>query len=57
VVAALEMLRLDLLRLSATDLDTGDLTRDLDDARRLSDDIDARLEANEEVHRLLRPEP
>jgi serine/threonine-protein kinase len=57
VVAALEMLRLDLLRLSAADVDTGDLTRDLDDARRLSDDIDARLEANEEVHRLLRPNP
>ena len=54
VVAALEMLRLDLLRLSAADVDTGDLTRDLDDARRLSDDIDARLEANEEVRRLLR---
>ncbi len=53
VVAALEMLRLDLLRLSAADVDTGDLTRDLDDARRLSDDIDARLEANEEVRRLL----
>ncbi len=55
VVAALELLRLDLLRLSAADVDTGDLTRDLDDARRLSDDIDARLEANAEVHRLLRP--
>ncbi len=53
VVAALEMLRLDLLRLSATSVDTSDLTRDLDDARRLSDDIDARLEANEEVRRLL----
>jgi hypothetical protein len=56
VVAALEMLRLDLLRLSAADVDTGDLTRDLDDARRLSDDVDARLEANEEVRRLLRPD-
>lgn len=38
-------------------LDTGDLPRDLDDARRLSDDVDARLEANEEVRRLLRPDP
>jgi serine/threonine-protein kinase len=54
VVAVLEMLRLDLLRLTATDVDTGDLTRALDDARRLSEDIDARLEANEEVSRLLR---
>ena len=33
------------------------LTRDLDDARRLSDDIDARLAANEEVRRLLRADP
>ena len=56
VVAALEMLRLDLLRLTATSIDTGDLTRDLDEARRISDDIDARLQANDEVRRLLRPD-
>jgi hypothetical protein len=54
VVAALEMLRLDLLRLNAAAIDTGDLTRDLDEARRVSDDIDARLQANAEVERLLR---
>ena len=53
VVAALEMLRLDLLRLSTSSADTSDFTRDLDEARRLSDDIDARLEANDEVRRLL----
>jgi eukaryotic-like serine/threonine-protein kinase len=54
VVAALEMLRLDLLRLNAAAIDTGDLTRDLDEARRISDDIEARLQANDEVGRLLR---
>ena len=57
VVAALEILRLDLLRVSTTNVDTADLTRDLDDAQRLSDDIDARLAATEEVHRLLRRDP
>ena len=54
VVAALEMLRLDLLRFTLTDVDTADLTRDLDEARRLSDDIDARLHGDDEVGRLLR---
>ena len=49
VLAALEMLRLDLLRLSAASSDTGDLTRDLDAARRLSDEIDARLAAQVDV--------
>ena len=53
VVAALELLRLDLLRLSVADGDTNDLTRDLEDARRVSDEIEARLQANVEVNRLL----
>jgi hypothetical protein len=57
VVAALEMLRLDLLRLTAAGVDTADLTRDLDAARRISDEIDARLQANNEVGRLLQSDP
>jgi hypothetical protein len=56
VLAALEMLRLDLLRLTAASTDTGDLTHDLDEARRVSEDIAARLEAHAEVYRLLRPD-
>ncbi|MGH2899585.1 MAG: hypothetical protein ACRDMZ_13000, partial [Solirubrobacteraceae bacterium] len=57
VVAALDLLRLDLLRLSAADVDTSDLTRDLDEARRVSDEIDARLRASDEVRGLLRSDP
>jgi serine/threonine-protein kinase len=53
VVAALELLRLDLLRLSTADADTSDLTRDLEQAKRVSEDIEARLQANVEVNRLL----
>jgi serine/threonine-protein kinase len=56
VVAALEMLRLDLMRLNVAAIDAGDLTRDLDEARRVSDEIDARLRANAEVEHLLRPD-
>lgn len=56
VVAALEMLRLDLLRLTAASADTSDLTRDFENARRLSDEIDARLRGNDEAARLLEPE-
>jgi len=52
-VAALEVLRLDLLGVKAAAIDTDDLTRDLDDARRVSDDIDARLRASAEVERFL----
>ncbi len=53
VVAALDLLRLDLLRLSAADADTNDLTRDLEQARRVSDEIEARLQAHVEVNRIL----
>jgi hypothetical protein len=53
VVAALELLRLDLLRLSAADADMDDLTRDLEQARRVSDDIEARLQAHDEMGRIL----
>jgi eukaryotic-like serine/threonine-protein kinase len=42
-VAALESLRLDLLRLSAGGAPTGELTRDLDEAARIGERIDARL--------------
>jgi eukaryotic-like serine/threonine-protein kinase len=52
-VAALELLRLDLRRVKAAAIDPGDLTRDLDEARRVSDDIDARLRANAEVARFV----
>jgi serine/threonine-protein kinase len=52
-VAALEVLRLDLLRFKAAAIDTGDLTRDLDEARRVSDDIDARLRASVELAEFL----
>jgi serine/threonine-protein kinase len=56
VVAALELLRLDLLRLSAADADTSDLTKDLSEARRVSEEIEARLQAQVEVNRLLSPD-
>jgi serine/threonine-protein kinase len=42
-VAALESLRLDLLRLSAGGTAKGELTRDLDEAARIGERIDARL--------------
>ena len=53
VVGALDLLRLDLLRLSAADADVGELTRDLDQAMRLSEDIEARLQAHDETGRML----
>jgi serine/threonine-protein kinase len=47
-VAALESLRLDLLRLSAGSASSGELTRDLDAAARIGDRIDARLAERDE---------
>jgi len=56
VFAALDMLRLDLLRVVAASAGSGDLTTDLEEARRVSDEIEARLQAQADVHRLLRPD-
>ena len=52
------MLRLDLLRLQAASADAalGDLTTDFENARRLSDEIEARLRGNDELARLLEAE-
>lgn len=47
-VAALESLRLDLLRLSAGGTPKGELTRDLDEAARIGDRIDARMAARDD---------
>ena len=47
-VAALESLRLDLLRLNAGRTPTGELTRDLDEAARIGARIDARLAGRDE---------
>ena len=47
-VAALESLRLDLLRLNAGGAPKGELTRDLDDAVRIGERIDARLARRDE---------
>jgi len=46
-VAALESLRLDLLRLSAGGAPKGELTRDLDRAAHIGEEIDARLRGDE----------
>ena len=54
-VAALENLRLDLLRLQAGVGSADDLTRDLEEAREISDVVSAELAARAEVHGLLRP--
>ena len=47
-VAALESLRLDLLRMNAGGAPRGELTRDLDDAARIGERIDARLARHDE---------
>jgi hypothetical protein len=47
-VAALESLRLDLLRLSAGGLAKGDLTREIEDAARIGEEIDAHLADRDE---------
>ena len=47
-VAALESLRLDLLRLKAGAAPKGELTRDLDEAARIGERIDARLDTHDE---------
>jgi len=57
VVAALEALRLDLLRLHAGTGTLDDLTADLEMARRVRTEIDARVEAASEVRRLLGRSP
>jgi serine/threonine-protein kinase len=54
VVAALESLRLDLLRLHAATASPGDLTRDLEAAERIGDEIAAQLAARESVERIVR---
>ena len=56
VVAALESLRLDLLRLHAASASPDDLTRDLEAAQRIGDDIAAQLAARESVERIVRGE-
>jgi hypothetical protein len=48
-VAALESLRLDLLRLSAGGTPKGELTLDLENAERISERIDARLAAADRI--------
>jgi hypothetical protein len=48
-VAALESLRLDLLRLSAGGAPRGELTRDLADAERIGEQIDASLAERDEI--------
>ncbi len=53
VVAALEMLRLDLLRLAGGRLSTDELTRHLSGVRRIGERVDAQLEAEKEVGRML----
>lgn len=52
-VAALETLRVGLLRLKAGEVDAGSLTEDLAAARELSDRVDRLLEARDEVNRML----
>jgi serine/threonine-protein kinase len=52
-VAAMEAVRLDLLRLHAGGGSMGELTRDVDAARELGERIDAELAARDEVRRLL----
>jgi hypothetical protein len=52
-VAALETIRLDLLRLHAAAGTPGDLTRDIEAAKRLSDEIGARVERIDNARRLI----
>ena len=56
VVAALESLRLDLLRLHAASASPDDLTRDIEAAERIGDEIAAQLAARESVERIVRGE-
>jgi serine/threonine-protein kinase len=55
-VAALESLRLDLLRLHAGNVTVDELTRDLEAARRVGEDIDAEVAGADAARRLLEPE-
>jgi serine/threonine-protein kinase len=55
-VAALETLRLDLLRLHAGNVTVDELTRDLEAARRVGEDIDAEVAGADAVRRLVEPE-
>lgn len=57
VVATLEALRLDLLRLHAGSATLDDLTSNLEAARRIHDEIDARIDARRELGRLLEESP
>jgi len=56
-VAALENLRLDLLRLHVGTASPADITAHLDEARRIGERIDAELAGRDEVRRLLGPQP
>jgi serine/threonine-protein kinase len=56
-VQALEALRLDLLKLHAGTATLDELTRDLDAARRIGDQVDAALELDERVQRSDQPSP
>jgi hypothetical protein len=55
-VAALETIRLSLLRMQAGSGSVASLTGDLDTAREVADDIDQLLEAQRDVDKLLKPE-
>ena len=56
-VAALENIRLDLLRLQLGDGHVDSVTASLDAAREVASDLGAYVDATEEVERSLRPPP
>jgi serine/threonine-protein kinase len=56
VVAAMESLRLDLLRVASGAAEPGAVTAQLEAARRIGEDVDAMLAARDDAAALLRPE-